>query len=221
MADEAPPVRDRRARVIVLLDRIPTLIWVVIVAGVVIGLVAAFGGLADAEAHEKTVPELAVGEWSSTRPYSLAVISAQRTDRWDAVYLEADPGEELLVVEIDAVNTWDRPTSGLNGTVLLDVDGEVIDVDRILIAADGSYSSALPARVTTRLVFIWRLPAGTIGDTAALQLVDSTLRTDGSLIAEDYWYETGILQQVIVPVSEGLHQPPDPDDDSTDDEDAS
>lgn len=212
--------RDRRARLVALLDRIPTLVWVAVAAAVLVGIVGAFGGLADAQAREETVPELAVGAWSSTRPYSVAVIDARRSDRYDAVFLEAEPGEELLIIEIDAVNTWDRQTSGLIGTVLLEVDGDGVEPDRILIAADDSSSSMLPPRVTTRLVLIWELPAGAVGGTAVLQLVDSVLRTNGPLIAEDYWYRTGVTQQVILPVVEAVLSDGDADEGSDDEDGA-
>lgn len=196
-ADAPRPALDRAVEVVTRRSILVSAAAVIVIA---VAVVALLGGFADADpADAERVPELPVGEWSQTRPYSVAILGATRTGEYG--YTEAEPGEELILVELDAVNTWDRQTSRLRDTLLLDLgDGEPLTPERTVVVADGTETGGLPPRVTTRLIMLWTVPVGAVGETATLQAVDATLITEGRLITNPYWTRDRVAQLATVPV---------------------
>ncbi len=190
-------------------------ILLAVAAAVVVALAATalLGGFAEAEERPDPVPSLALGEWSATQPYSLRILGATRTDVFG--YAEPDDGNEFLLVEVDALNTWDREVSRLRDALLLELDGsgsdgqedgrEPLEADRMVIVADETITSALTPRVPTRMVFLFEVPRGAVGDAVTLQLIGFTLFTEGRLITEDYWSASVLAQRASVPVVDAPH----------------
>jgi len=207
MAVDEPPVRARRDRVLAWLDRVPTLVWIGAAALVVVGVVALFGGLDDAEATVDVteLQALAVGVASGGAPTDVTVLSVSRTTAMPELWLEADPGQEFIVVEIDAVNTWDRTTVGIRSAVLLELDGELVEADRVMVSADLAAVSTLPPRVPTRMTLIWPVPVGAVGDVAPVLVTDSVFVPDPVLLDAPYWRDLGPRWVVSAPVETAPH----------------
>ena len=88
-------------------------LWAVVVAIVgLLGAFVAFGGLAPATTQPLLVP---VGSEVRTSLYTVTVIDAEVTDEVEEQYLEAEPGETLLIVTVRLENLSDRAV-GVEGT---------------------------------------------------------------------------------------------------------
>lgn len=88
-------------------------LWAAAVA--IIGLpvaFVAFGGLAPATSQPLLVP---AGSEARTSLYAVTVLDAEVTDEVEGQYLEAEPGETLLVVTVRLENLSDRAV-GVEGT---------------------------------------------------------------------------------------------------------
>lgn len=209
MPVDEPPARARRDRAAALLDRVPTLVWIGAAALVVVGVVALFGGLDDAEATVDVteLEQLAVGTASGGDPTDVTVLSVTRTTSVPGLWVEAEPGQELIVVEIEATNTWDRTIVGVRTSTLLEVDGEVVEADRVLVSADLAAVSTLPPRVPTRVTLIWPVPLGSVGEVASVLVTDSVFVPDPVLLDAPYWRDLGPRWVVEVPVATAPHEP--------------
>jgi hypothetical protein len=82
------------------------------IVAVLIGFVG-FGGLTTATPQVRVVP---AGEEARTSLYAVTVLGAELTDEVEGQYLEAEPGETLLVVTLRLENLSDRAV-GIEGTV--------------------------------------------------------------------------------------------------------
>ena len=149
-------------------------------------------------------------------PFHLRLIDQQAELRGFRFFVaEPDDGNEFLLVEVDAMNTWDREVSRLRDALLLELDGsgsdgqedgrEPLEADRMVIVADETITSALTPRVPTRMVFLFEVPRGAVGDAVTLQLIGFTLFTEGRLITEDYWSASVLAQRASVPVVDAPH----------------
>lgn len=211
MVDGTSPTRAGRDRVVAFLDRVPTLVWIGAVALVAVGVIALFGGLDEAEATIDVgeLEELAVGVASGGDPTDVAVLSVERTTVIPELYLEAEPGQELIVIEVDAENTWDRTTVGIRDSVLLELDGETVEADRVLVSSDLAAVAMLPPRVPTRITLIWPMPVGAIGEIATVLVTDGVFVPEPVLLDAPYWRDLGPRWAVEAPVSTAPHFPGD------------
>lgn len=211
MVESAPPKRAGRERIADLLHRIPTLVWIGAAALVAVGVIALLGGLdeADAAVEIRALEELSPGVASGGTPMDVTVLSVTRTTGVPELYLDAEPGQELIIVEVEAENIWDRSTVGIRGAVLLELDGEMVEADRVLVTDDFASVVVLPPRVLTRLTFIWPVPVDTAGDVATLLLTDSVFVPDPVLLDAPYWRDLGPRWVVEAPVDTGTHLPND------------
>ena len=202
MVEGTPPKRSARERVVDVLHRIPTLAWIGAAALVVVGVIALFGGLDEAEATVDVaeLEALEIGVNSGGAPTDVAVLSVTRATEIPGTWIEAEPGHELIVIEIDAENTWDRTTVGVRSVVLLEIDGETVEADRVLVSADFAAVSTLPPRVATRMTLIWPVPLGAIGDVATVLVTDGEFVPDPVLLDAPYWRDLGPRWAVEVPV---------------------
>ena len=221
MVEGAPPKRAERERVVALLHRIPTLVWIGAAALVAVGVIALFGGLEEAEARVDVLEleALEIGVKSGGAPTDVTVFSVTRATTVPGTWVEAEPGQELMVIEVDAENTWDRTTVGVRSVVLLEIDGEMVEADRVLVSADFAAVSSLPPRVATRLTLIWPVPLGTIGDVATVLVTDSEFVPDPVLLDAPYWRDLGPRWAVEVPVETAPPVATDDTDDNDDNDD--
>jgi hypothetical protein len=95
-ADTARTVFSRRA--------VPFWIAAAVVVALLAGFVA-FGGLAPAS---RTPTQLSAGQEARTSLYSITVLDAELTDAVESQFLEAEPGETLLVVTVRLENLSDH-----------------------------------------------------------------------------------------------------------------
>lgn len=77
-------------------------------AAVVVALLAVFIGFGGLAAASRTPAAVATGEEARTSLYSVAVLDAELTDAVESQFLEAEPGETLLVVTVRLENLSDR-----------------------------------------------------------------------------------------------------------------
>lgn len=198
MTEHRPPQRSRVDAVVDIATRRSAVITLLLALAASTGIIALLGGF-DEVAETVEIESVAVGEWTDTQPYSLAVLSARRADT--VGYSEAGPGTEFLIVDLEVVNTWDRGVARLRDSLLLDLgDGEPLEPDRTLTSADRVDIATVPPRVPTAIRLVWEVPSGAVGPTATLQVIDATLITEGRLITVDYWSLDRVAGVVTVDV---------------------
>ncbi|MGN7947183.1 hypothetical protein ACTJKH_00385 [Microbacterium sp. 22215] len=151
--------------------------WIWIAAATVIALVlvvVAIGGFAQAQAAPT---ELGVGDEARASVYAVTVLDAEFTDEVESEYLEAEPGETLLVMTMRMENLSDAPIgvgtaadrtkAGLVNTEnpLLDLSG-VSATDTVSVwRADGSAGQViLQPGVPSEVTLAWSVPEDTFPD---------------------------------------------------------
>lgn len=151
--------------------------WIWIAAATVIALVlvvVAIGGFAQAQAAPT---ELGVGDEARASVYAVTVLDAEFTDEVESEYLEAEPGETLLVMTMRMENLSDAPIgvgtaadrtkAGLVNTEnpLLDLSG-VTATDTVSVwRADGSSGQVfLQPGVPSEVTLAWSVPEDAFPD---------------------------------------------------------
>lgn len=191
------------------IDLIPTS-WLITGAGaVLLGATALFGGL-EAAAVEPT-PHIAVGETFAGSDLEMTVRGVEvRADRGDlAVFPDVDKGERVLVVTVDAVNTFGSPRAATSLStpspvidgILVDGIDEKANVSRV---GEGTVSTWLQPDVLTHLELAWVIgPDGfRDGDEIDLTLPDSTHLVGSSVIRGDYWNDVTIGATLTATIDE-------------------
>ena len=148
---------------------VPRWIWAAAVAVVAMAIVvAAVGGFAQAQT---TPTVLGAGDEARTSVYAITVLDAEFAQAVESEYLEADPGEKLLVMAtrmenlsdapIGVATTADRTKSGLVNTEnpLLDLDGATAIGTVSVWRADGSAGQViLQPGVPSEVMLAWTVP---------------------------------------------------------------
>lgn len=185
---------------------------VVVVAAIA---VIAAGGLNRAE----PVPaELGPGDEARTSTYAVTVLDAEFTDAVESEFLEADPGEKLLVVTLRLVNLSDQPigvgtdpdrvTSNLAGTArpLLRIEGIDTSVGATIWRADDSRGSVvLQPDVPSEVAIAWPVPEDAFADGAVVLDVHDAVVRRGAIILSTRvvtWRPGELAARIRVPVEE-------------------
>lgn len=174
------------------LDAVPTLVWVGVAALVVVGIVGLFGGLATAQRHLEEPPVLAVGEEHVGPQFSVEVHDATLMDVAPGFSIEADEGNEYLVVTITLTNNHTRSTTSMDDAIALEwLDEDHIAVDRLVVVSDETSLAQAHPRLPVDIAVVWQVPRGSIdeGETLRVSIMEASLRTDSELTYGDYWYD--------------------------------
>ncbi|GAA1245831.1 hypothetical protein JOF42_003344 [Microbacterium phyllosphaerae] len=154
---------------------VPRGIWIAAAALIALLLVVfAIGGFAQAQAAPT---ELGVGDEARASVYAVTVIDAEFADEVESEYLEAEPGETLLVMTMRMENLSDAPIgvgtaadrtkAGLVNTEnpLLDLSG-VSATDTVSVwRADGSSGQViLQPGVPSEVTLAWSVPEDAFPD---------------------------------------------------------
>lgn len=192
------------------IDLIPTP-WLLTAAGaLLLAGTAVFGGL-EAAAVDPT-PDVAVGETYTGSDLELTVVAVElRDDRGQtSVFPDEEKGERVLVVTVDAVNTFHAPrgsTSGAPTSAVVDgirIDG-VEDKGQVSRADDGRGSPVLQPDVPARLLLAWLVGPDDYreGDEITLTLPDSTHAVGSRVIRGDYWTDVRVGATLTTSIAEG------------------
>ncbi|AKV86475.1 hypothetical protein SOM10_13535 [Microbacterium sp. CFBP9023] len=148
---------------------LPRWIWFAAVAVAAVAIVvAAMGGFARAEASPTL---LGADEEVRTSQYAITVLDAEFATEVESEYLEAEPGEKLLVMSTRMENlsdapigvgtTVDRISTGFvnTGRPLLDLAGVPASDSVAVWRADGSSGQViLQPGVPSQVTFAWTIP---------------------------------------------------------------
>lgn len=183
---------------------------------IAIGLVLTGGAaLAGAGAFTTAVhqPEsLSLGDEVHLSTYSVSVRDVEVTDAVEDQFLEADPGETLLLVTVRLENltdravgvgtTADRTTSRLvNATKSLLVLSGVEDLESARIWSDetSARSPLLQPHVPADITLAWRIPADVLDAGAiTLDVYDATVQTGQILLSSDvvFWRQSDLVARI-------------------------
>lgn len=174
---------------------VPRWIWVALAALIALALIVfAIGGFAQAQAAPT---ELGLGDEARASVYAVTVLDAEFTDEIESEYLEAEPGETLLVMTMRMENLSDAPIgvgtaadrtkAGLVNTEnpLLDLSG-VTAIDSVSVwRADGSSGQViLQPGVPSEVTLAWTVPEDAFPDgTVTLDVHEVEIRRGAVILS--------------------------------------
>lgn len=180
----------------------PVFVWVALGALVIVGIIGLFGGLNTAERHTQELPVLKLGEAHVGPQFTVAVHDATLMDVAPGFSIEADDGNEYLVVNVTLTNNHTESTTSLLHAIELQwLDKEHADVERVVVASDGTSLAQAHPHLPVDLAIVWQVPRGSIADGDALRvsIMEASLRTDSELTYGEYWYDPVAVAYVDVP----------------------
>lgn len=189
--------------------------WVWVAAAsvvVVIVFVIVTGGLARSVTG---VAEVGSGDEVRTSTYAIAVLDVAFTDVVESEYLEAEPGEKLLVVTARMENLADAPI-GVGTTAdllkanlvntsepLLDLHGAEATGSASVWRADGSAGQViLQPGVPDEVTIAWPVPDDAFADgTVALDVHEAEVSRGAVILSSRVvtWRPDGLVARVVVP----------------------
>ena len=111
MSRERQAVRGARhaaARLVLsAFSAIPTFLWVAV--GLIVALVVAVAVSGGLRAADATAADVAMGAEAQLSQYSVTVSDVEFTDAVEEQFMEAEPGDTLVVVTMTLKNATDRP----------------------------------------------------------------------------------------------------------------
>lgn len=148
---------------------VPRGIWIAAgTAAVVVLVVAVTGGFTRATVQP---PELGVDDEARMSTYSITVLAAEFATEVESEYIDADPGEKLLVMTTRMENLTDTPigvgtTADRTSTNLINVSDPLLELadatatDSVSVwRADGSAGQViLQPGVPSQVTFAWTVP---------------------------------------------------------------
>lgn len=181
-ADPAAAVRRRGLRA--AFDRVPTSWLSTALVVVVLGVSAAFGGLADAPADP--IVALEAGARIDGAQLDITVLEGAVLEALPEAYLEPSAGNRLVMVTARVENVSTRPAAseefdevvGLDG--VSDAPATVLDVD------DGRQWPTLQVGVPRTLAWVWEVPVAAAASSIGVEVFDrsyyegTTLTVGGS-----------------------------------------
>lgn len=186
-AVEKPP----SGRIVRALDAVPTLVWILIGALVLLGIAGLFGGLGTAQRHVDELPVIPVGEEHVGPQFSVAVHDATLMDVAPGYSFEAEEGNEYLVVTLTLTNNYRISTVSIDKAIALEwIDEELSRVDRTVVVSDRTTLAQAHPGVPVDVAFVWQVPRDSIdeGDEVRVSIMEASLRTDSELTFGDYWH---------------------------------
>lgn len=189
-------------------------IWTaILVASVIATGFVGFGGLRPASAAPA---EFAVDEVVRTSLYSVAVLDAVTTDAVEDEYLEAEPGETIVLVTLRIENSSERPI-GMGGSADR-VESRLIDSSEPMIAladveptttpqawrTDGSAGGVvLQPDVPDVVQVAWSVPEDAFVDgILRLDVYEPRVTTGQVILSSEHvaWRRDGLVARISVPV---------------------
>ncbi|WP_139305239.1 hypothetical protein [Microbacterium hydrocarbonoxydans] len=195
---------------------IPRAMWFV-AAGliVLVVVVAAMGGLAQAQASPT---ELGPGGEARTSVYAVTVQDAEFTDAVESEYLEAEPGEKLLVMTLEMQNlsdapvgvgtTADRTKAGFINTEapLLDLVGTTAVDSAAVWRGDGSAGQViLQPGVPSEVTIAWTVPEDAFPDgVVTLDVHEVEVRRGAVILSSGVvtWRAAETSARILIPAEE-------------------
>ncbi|WP_144874470.1 hypothetical protein [Microbacterium sp. 1.5R] len=195
---------------------VPRAIWAAAASVlVVVAIVAVTGGLARSTTE---AAEVGAGDEVRTSTYAITVLDASFTDGVESEYLEAEPGEKLLVMTTRMENLTDAPI-GVGTTAdllkanlvntadpLLELHGTEPTGSASVWRADGSAGQVvLQPGVPDEVTIAWPVPDDAFADGAvALDVHDAEVSRGAVILSSRVvtWRPDGLVARVITPASE-------------------
>lgn len=212
---------DSRVRAVVSrwgrsLADVPRLVWVAAAAAVaLIVVVVAAGGLSQ---DGGTAVELGAGDDAVTSAYTFTVLDAELADAVESEFLEAEPGETLLVMRARIENLADAPigpatvadrlqANFLNSArPLLELDGISQIGSARVWRDDGSTGQVLlQPSVPSEVMIAWTIPDDAVTDGAVtLEVHEPEIRTGSVILSSGitFWRPAELVARITVPVEE-------------------
>lgn len=191
---------------------VPRWIWIAAVALIALVLiVVAIGGFAQAQTNPT---ELGADEEARASVYAVTVLDAEFTDEVESEYLEAEPGEKLLVMTMRMENLSDAPIGvGTNAdrtkAGLVNTDDPLIDLagvtatDTVSIwRADGSAGQViLQPGVPSEVMLAWTVPDDAFADgIVSLDIHEVEIRRGAVILSSNVvtWRATETFARISV-----------------------
>lgn len=209
-------MRELASRAERALGDLPTALWVgtIIIVGVLVAVIAV-GGLNPAQSSPTVLDR---GEEARTSVYSVAVLDGEFTDTVESEFLEAEPGETLLVLTLRMENlsdqaigvgtSADRITSNLIGTArpLLALSGTEATGSARAWRADGSSGGVvLQPGVPSEVTIAWPVPDDAFADgIITLDVHEATVRGGAVILSSNVvsWRPAEIAAQIRTTVKQ-------------------
>lgn len=181
----SPSVRVRIAR---WLGSIPTSIWFIVGAAVILGVSALFGGLDEADLSSRQPPVVPAGEEIVRDELTTIVHSAYVGDVAPGYSFEPEEGNVYLVVEATVTNNARVTTVTFSELIRVDQLEEPVAL-RTARLVDGSGLPQANPGVPTGVGFVWEVPEGSVspGDTVRLTITAKSFTADGDVTFGSYW----------------------------------
>jgi hypothetical protein len=187
------------------LDSVPAKWWLGIIAAIVLGASAVFGGLDDATVASPEPRLLAAGDTFTAPELSTTVHSARITDLAPGYSLEPDVGNTYLVVTATVMNNWTTSTTSIGDLLQLEwLETETHgEADRTALVSDGSPLPQANPGVPTDVAYIWQVPVDELspGDIVRVSIRSKTLTVDGDVTYGSYWSSPIVAARVDVEIT--------------------
>ncbi|MCM3779748.1 hypothetical protein [Microbacterium hydrocarbonoxydans] len=198
------------------LREVPRWVWAVAASlSLVVVVVIVTGGLARSATE---AAEVGAGDEVRTSTYAITVLDVAFTDAIESEYLEAEPGEKLLVMTARMENLADAPI-GVGTTAdllkanlvntsepLLDLHGTEATGSATVWRNDGSAGQViLQPGVPDEVTIAWPVPDDAYTDDAVALDVHEAEVSRGAVILSSRvvtWRPDGLVARVLVPVAE-------------------
>lgn len=198
------------------LREVPRWVWVVAASVLlVVVIVIVTGGLARSTTE---AAEVGAGDEVRTSTYAITVLDVAFADAVESEYLEAEPGEKLLVLTARVENLTDAPI-GVGTTAdllkanlvntaepLLDLHGADATGSATVWRADGSAGQVvLQPGVPDEVTIAWPVPADAFADGAVALDVHEAEVSRGTVILSSRvvtWRPDGLVARVVATASE-------------------
>lgn len=195
---------------------IPRWLWIAAAAIVAIVIVVMLmGGLAQAQPSPS---QLGAGDEARTSVYAVTVLDAQFTSEVESEYLEAEPGEKLLVMTMLFENLSDQPI-GVGTTAdrlkagIINTDDPLLDLTGIaeigsasVWRADGSAGQViLQPGVPSEVTIAWTVPEDAFADgVVSLDVHEVEIRRGAVILSSGVvtWRPAELSAQITVDATE-------------------
>lgn len=190
-------------------------VWIAAIAAMAVVLAfVVFGGLRPAAS---TPPLTPTGAEARTSMYAVTVLSAELTDAVDERYLEAEPGDDLLIVTVRLENLTSR-TIGVDQSADR-VDSQLVRAEEPLLVLSGVTATddarawrtdrsrgavMLQPGVPAEVQLAWPVPEGSFPDgTAHLDVFEAREQTGQAILSASAvtWRRTELAARIAVEVT--------------------
>lgn len=177
-----------RTRISRWIESVPTSVWLIAGAAVILGVSALFGGLDDADLSSREPPVVAADEEIARDELSTIVHSASLTDLAPGYSFEPDEGNTYLVVEATVTNNARVTTTAFTDLLQFDWLEDPL-ATRTVRLIDGSGVPQANPGIPTAVAFVWEIPEARVstGDSVRLTVMAKSFTADGDVTFGSYW----------------------------------